>query len=278
MVLMQFSLLIQLYMPRICANFHMPRRLSLSQSGNLARFGNKAMSETVTMEDLDEERRAPDGIAYTYDDFVMLFHPDDFSAANKQWDNLPLAGEATPSAAFQTLEIGQAGAATGTTTPIPGQQTQQQQYRKEQFQLNQQQLAAQQANNTGAPPGDAAPLPPVSGGTDTPSGAMGGLSLGGDQATQQQQQQAAEIRKYRQQQAAKKEADEAAAKAATQAANKNSDLPSAEEEAALEEELFERHGEAKEDRAAAPKQTDAGWWRCGSRSRSAMPLLRPSRR
>ena len=85
MVLMQFSLLIQLYMPRICANFHMPRRLSLSQSGNLARFGNKAMSETVTMEDLDEERRAPDGIAYTYDDFVMMFHPDDFSAANKQW-------------------------------------------------------------------------------------------------------------------------------------------------------------------------------------------------
>jgi hypothetical protein len=183
MVLMQFSLLIQLYMPRICANFHLPRRLSLSQSGNLARFGNKAMSETVTMEDLDEERRAPDGIAYTYDDFVMLFHPDDFSAANKQWDNLPLAGEATPSAAFQTLEIGQAGAATGTTTPIPGQQTQQQQYRKEQFQLNQQKLAAHQANNTGAPPGDAAPLPPVSGGTDTPSGAMGGLSLGGDQAS-----------------------------------------------------------------------------------------------
>ena len=100
-------------------------------------------------------------------------------------------------------------------------------------------------------------MTPVSGGTDTPSGAMGGLSLGGDQATQQQQQQAAEIRKYRQQQAAKKEADEAAAKAATQAANKNSDLPSAEEEAALEEELSERHGEAKEDRAAAPKQTDA---------------------
>ena len=87
-------------------------------------------------------------------------------------------------------------------------------------------------------------MTPVSGGTDTPSGAMGGRSLGGDQATQQQQQQAAEIRKYRQQQAAKKEADEAAAKAATQ----------------------------------APKQTDAGWWRCGSRSRSAMPLLRPSRR
>ena len=47
-------------------------------------------------------------------------------------------------------------------------------------------------------------MAPVSGGTDTPSGAMGGLSLGGDQATQQQQQQAAEIRKYRQQQAAKK--------------------------------------------------------------------------
>ena len=121
-------------------------------------------------------------------------------------------------------------------------------------------------------------MTPVSGGTDTPSGAMGGLSLGGDQATQQQQQQAAEIRKYRQQQAAKKEADEAAAKAATQAANKNSDLPSAEEEAAQERQLSERHGEAKEDRAAAPKQTDAGWWRCRSRSRSAMPLLRPSRR
>ena len=41
---------------------------------------------------------------------------------------------------------------------------------------------------------------------------MGGLNLGGGQATQQQQQ-AAELRKYRQQQAAaKKEADEAAAK------------------------------------------------------------------
>ena len=60
------------------------------------------MSETVTMEDLDEERRAPDGIDYTYANFCMRFHPEDFDAANKQWDNLPLAGEATPSAAFQT--------------------------------------------------------------------------------------------------------------------------------------------------------------------------------
>ena len=56
--------------------------------------------------------------------------------------------------------------------------------------------------------------------TDTPSVAMDGLNLGGDQATQQQQQ-AAELRKYRQQQAvAKKAADEAAAKAADEAAAK----------------------------------------------------------
>ena len=38
-------------------------------------------------------------------------------------------------------------------------------------------------------------MTPVSGGTDTPSVAMDGLNLGGDQATQQQQQ-AAELRKY----------------------------------------------------------------------------------
>ena len=51
----------------------------------------KAMSETVTMEDVDEQRRVFNGIAYEYGEFCMRFHPEDLDAADTQWDNLPPA-------------------------------------------------------------------------------------------------------------------------------------------------------------------------------------------